>query len=63
MNMHWISSEALTQAQHVIFRKWLVRIIDINARGGRASEWIYVNYEYKPFSKYFVSLVDLIASL
>ena len=37
----------------VIFRKWLVRVIDINTRGG--SEWVYVNYEYKPFSKCFVS--------
>ena len=39
----------------VIFRKWLVRVIDINTRGGVAPEWVYVNYEYKPFSKYFVS--------
>ena len=36
----------------VIFRKWLVLITDIRTRGG--SEWVYVNYEYKPFSKYFV---------
>ena len=40
---------------YVIFRKWLVRVNDINTRGGVAPEWAYVNYEYKPFSKYFVS--------
>ena len=41
--------------KYVIFRKWLVRVIGINTRGGGAPEWVYVNCEYKPFSKYFVS--------
>ena len=35
-----------------IFRKWLVLIIDINPLGGYAPSCVYVNYSYKPFSKY-----------
>ena len=28
-----------------IFRKWLVGIIDTNARGRGDPQWVYVNYE------------------
>ena len=39
-----------------IFRKWLVLIIDINQLGDYPPPFcVYVNYSYKPFSKYFLT--------